>query len=115
MATHTGHDKVAVCGLFAATASGKKLPGIGLIKRNPLKPFPGIVTPDNMLLEYSIKGTHFKSEILYYCVFFTMFIYIKKLNTLTYMNIAYQDYFFSRLLEAELKGLDLIKTFLNTK
>jgi hypothetical protein len=74
MATHTGHDKVAVCGLFAATASGKKLPGIGLIKRNPLKPFPGIVIPDNMLLEYSIKGTHFKSEILYYCVFLKSYL-----------------------------------------
>ena len=43
MATHTGHEKSAVCGLFAATASGKTLPGIGLIRRNHLKTFPGIV------------------------------------------------------------------------
>ena len=51
MAVTTGHEKVSVCGLFAATASGKKLPGIGLIKRNPLKPFPGIIAPDNILIE----------------------------------------------------------------
>jgi hypothetical protein len=56
MAVTTGHEKVSVCGLFAATASGKKLPGIGLIKRNPLKPFPGIIAPDNILIEYSSKG-----------------------------------------------------------
>jgi hypothetical protein len=56
MAVTTGHEKVSVCGLFAATASGKKLPGIGLIKRSPLKPFPGIVPPDNILIEYSVKG-----------------------------------------------------------
>ena len=57
MARHTGHDKVSVCGLFAATASGKKLPAIVLIKRDPRKPFPGLVVPDNMIIDYSAKGT----------------------------------------------------------
>ena len=59
MACHTGHNKVSVCGLFAAAASGKKLPAICLIKRNPLKPFRSLVVPDNMIIEYSAKG-HFK-------------------------------------------------------
>ena len=56
MATHTGHEKVSVCGLFAATASGKKLPAICLMKRNPSKPFRNLVIPDNIIEEYSAKG-----------------------------------------------------------
>ena len=56
MAIHTGHDKVGVCCLFPATMSGIKLTAIGLIKRNPSKPFPGLVAPSNMLIEYATKG-----------------------------------------------------------
>ena len=56
MARHTGHNKVSVCGLFAATASGKKLPAICLMKRSPSKPFPNLVVPENIIAEYSSKG-----------------------------------------------------------
>ena len=62
IAHHTGHDKLSVCCLFAATASGIKLPFIGMVKRK--KPFPGLITPSNCILAYSKKGT-FKTLIMH--------------------------------------------------
>jgi len=53
-AYHTGHDKVSVCGLFASPANARRLTPIIMIKRS--KPFPNLVVPEDLIVEYSAKG-----------------------------------------------------------
>lgn len=53
-AFHTGHDKVSVCGLFAAVSNGRKLKPLIIIKRS--KPFPNLFMPEDIIVEYSPKG-----------------------------------------------------------
>lgn len=56
LAVTQGHEKVSVCCLFAATASGKKLNWICLIDRDPSNPILGLVVPDGCIVAYSKKG-----------------------------------------------------------
>ena len=56
MAHTTGHGKVSVCGLFAATASEHKFPVICLVKSK--NPIVGLRAPPNIILAYSPKGIY---------------------------------------------------------
>ena len=56
MAVTQGHEKISVCGLFVATASGRKLPWICLIDRDPSNPVVGLRAPEGCILAYCKKG-----------------------------------------------------------
>jgi hypothetical protein len=59
MAVTQGHEKISISSLFAATASGRKLPWICLIDRDPSKPIVGLRAPEGCIVSYCKKCNYF--------------------------------------------------------